>query len=397
VKVAKWWDLAFGAGLPVLAFIAWVGYSPSQLHLIGAWITLAVIGLCYFTFGRRALATRSLSMPFALVLIVGCGVATACSPTLATMQALAIPYLWSITRTRRPAIVLNTALVTSVAIGFLFSLGFTVDSLVQAVLTEALSLAFSIVLGLWISSIAESGEERGRLLDELTAAQEQLAAGHRQAGIASERERLAREIHDTIAQSLTSLVMLAQRTRSELARLPGDTSAAADSVELIESTARDALTDARSLVAALAPIPVGESSLADVMSRLAARFDRETGVRVTAEVSATAVPRELEVVLLRCAQEGLANVRKHAQASEARVTVERTGDQVRLEVHDNGRGLAADSLVSDRGFGLGGMRERVGLVGGHLQIDGAAGAGTTLVVTIPIGEGGSVDVAEARS
>jgi signal transduction histidine kinase len=70
---------------------------------------------------------------------------------------------------------------------------------------------------------------------------------------------------------------------------------------------------------------------------------------------------------------------------------------VRLEVHDNGRGLAADSLVSDRGFGLGGMRERVGLVGGHLQIDGAAGAGTTLVVTIPIGEGGSVDVAEARS
>jgi signal transduction histidine kinase len=293
--------------------------------------------------------------------------------------------------------VLNTALVTAVAIGFLFSLGFTVDSLVQAVITESLSLAFSIVLGLWISSIAESGAERGRLLDELTAAQEQLAAGHRQAGVASERERLAREIHDTIAQSLTSLVMLAQRTRGELARLPGDTSAAAESVELIESTARDALTDARSLVAALAPIPVGESSLADVMSRLATRFDRETGVRVTADVTATAVPRELEVVLLRCAQEGLANVRKHAQASEARVTVERTADAVRLEVQDNGCGLAADSLVSDRGFGLGGMRERVALVGGRLQIEGPAGAGTTLVVTIPLGDGATVDAAGAGS
>jgi signal transduction histidine kinase len=313
------------------------------------------------------------------------------------MQALAIPFLWSITPTRRRSIMLNTALVTAVAVGFLFSLGFTVDSLVQAVLTEALSLAFSIVFGLWISSIAESGEERGRLLDELTAAQEQLAAGHRQAGVASERERLAREIHDTIAQSLTSLVMLAQRTRGELARLPGDTSAAAESVELIESTARDALTDARSLVAALAPIPVGESSLADVMSRLATRFDRETGVRVTADVTATAVPRELEVVLLRCAQEGLANVRKHAQASEARVTVERTGDEVRLEVQDNGCGLAADSLVSDRGFGLGGMRERVALVGGRLQIEGPAGAGTTLVVTIPIGDGATVDAAGAGS
>ena len=397
MKEAKWWDLAFGAGLPVLAFIAWVAYSPSQLHLVGAWITLAALALCYFTFGRRALVNRALSLPFVLVLIVACGVATACSPTLATMQALAIPYLWSVTTSRRTAIVLNTALVTAVAIGFLFSLGFTVDSLVQAVITESLSLAFSIVLGLWISSIAESGAERGRLLDELTAAQEQLAAGHRQAGVASERERLAREIHDTIAQSLTSLVMLAQRTRGELARLPGDTSAAAESVELIESTARDALTDARSLVAALAPIPVGESSLADVMSRLATRFDRETGVRVTADVTATAVPRELEVVLLRCAQEGLANVRKHAQASEARVTVERTADAVRLEVQDNGCGLAADSLVSDRGFGLGGMRERVALVGGRLQIEGPAGAGTTLVVTIPIGDGATVDAAGAGS
>jgi len=356
------------------------------MHLVGAWLTLAAIGACYVAFGRRAMRHESLALPFVIVLIVGCGVATAFSPTLATLQALAIPYLWCLTPRRNRAIALNVALVVSVAIGFLFSLGFTIDTVVQAVITESLSLAFSIVFALWISTIAASADERGRLLHELTEAQAALAAGHRQAGIASERERLAREIHDTIAQSLTSLVMLAQRTRGELNEMAVDTTAAGETVDLIESTARDALTDARSLVAALAPLSVDGSTLAEVMGRLAARFDRETGVHVTADVTAAGVPRELEVVLLRCAQEGLANVRKHAHASTAHVAVARHGDDIRLEVRDDGLGIADISRAPDSGFGLNGMRERVGLVGGELAVSGKPGVGTTLIVTIPTGD-----------
>jgi signal transduction histidine kinase len=200
----------------------------------------------------------------------------------------------------------------------------------------------------------------------------------RDAGATAERERIAREIHDTIAQSLTSVVMLAQRARLE--------QPTADStLEMIESTARDALREARSLVAANAGLPQRDGSLADTLARLGERFTRETGVAVTTDASLAELPRGLEVVLLRCAQEGLANVRKHAHARAASVTVVQTAGAVSLRVADDGRGLAGFQPSEDNGFGLSGMRDRVGLVGGTLTVtDAAGGPGTVLTVDIPL-------------
>src|SRR5690606_3736963 len=148
------------------------------------------------------------------------------------------------------------------------------------------------------------------------AAQDELAALHRDAGVTDERARMSREVHDTVAQSLTGLVLLAQRARRE----QGAGALDAETLELIETGARDALAETRALVAAAAPVELAQGGLPDALRHLAERFERETHISVTVSAQVEApLERDIEVVLLRCAQEGLANVRKHAQAARARV------------------------------------------------------------------------------
>jgi signal transduction histidine kinase len=409
MNARHWWDLIIAGILTVMAAIAVQGYSGTSGR-VGALVTLAAVGVAYLCGGRRALAASPVSpdadavvMPatagnivFRVTLILACGVATAFDSNMATLQILAFPALWILAGSFRSAVLLNVALAGSTGIGLWLGLGGTADAAVQTVIIEGISLAFSLAMGIWISSIADAGTRQRRLLQELTAAQDELAAAHRDAGSASERERLAREIHDTIAQSLTSLVMIAQRTRSQLAELPGDTSAVADSVDLIESTGRDALTEARALVASMAPVQVGDADLAHTVARLAERFDRETGIRVAVDVDGLdrALDRALEVVLLRCAQEGLANVRKHSHADSAGITIRRTAEQIILTVTDDGRGLGDYHPDVENGFGLAGMRDRVALVGGRLDVTaGPDGTGTVLRVALPLPAAGAADAA----
>jgi signal transduction histidine kinase len=275
------------------------------------------------------------------------------------------------------AVLANIALATAVGIGLYLSVG----DLPQALLIQSVSLVFSLSLGLWITSIADRSHERQQLLDELRSTQARLAAVSRDAGVASERERLAREIHDTIAQDLTGLVLLTQRARQVLA---GGTSDATldEQLELLEDNARSALAETRALVAATAPVGLATGGIGDALDRLGARFTRETGVEVTVRAAGLrALDRDTEVVLLRCAQEGLANVRKHAHASAATVSVAEIVDAVTLEVADNGRGF--DTTVTSGGYGLAGIADRLALVDGTLHVDSSAG-GTTLRITLPV-------------
>ena len=403
MNAQRWWDLIVTGSLTVLVLIT-IGYGAPPEEFVGGLLSLAAIGLAYLVWGRRMLSTGNAptdagnsgfdrwTFPasarlFQATLIVAGGTAAAFDPSLATVQALAFPILWALADTFAGAVVLSALLSLSTGVGLWFGGGRTGEAAVQATVIEAVSFVFALAMGAWISRIADAGAAQRRLLEKLTAAQDELALLHRDAGGASERERLAREIHDTIAQSLTSLVMLAQRTRSELAALPVDTSAVADTIDLIEATGRDALTEARALVASMAPMQVGDGGLAHTLTRLAERFDRETGIRVSVDLAGLgpgeALDRALEVVLLRCAQEGLANVRKHSRADAADIAVVRSPILVTLTVTDNGRGLGDYSPESENGFGLAGMRDRVGLVGGRLEVcDGAAG-GTVLRVAVP--------------
>ena len=282
------------------------------------------------------------------------------------------------------AIVGNVALVAAVTAGFVLALGPTAETVRTAATSEVLSLAFSIALGLWITSIAHAGAERARLLAELEDAQGELAARARDVGTSAERERLSRDLHDTVAQSLTGVVLLAQQARSAL--VAGDLTTAGERLDVVEEAAREALTETRALVAATASPGPAATDLGTTLQRLGARFARETGIDVDVRVelaagAAGALAREHEVVVVRCAQEALSNVRRHSGSATARVVLRRDGDDAVLTVVDVGTGF--DPALARDGFGLEGLAERLALAGGSLDLSSGAG-GTTLTARLPL-------------
>jgi signal transduction histidine kinase len=261
-----------------------------------------------------------------------------------------------------------------------------------------IAVAFSVLLGLWVTQVAEQSEERADLLARLEEAQADAATSHHAAGVLAERERMAREIHDTLAQGFTSVIMLSQTAAADLRRDVPDQ--AAERLALIERTARENLDEARALVAASAPVGLEGSSLTEALERLAHRFGQETGVqvRVVADDDALAgMARDREVILLRAAQEALSNIRRHADARHVDLVVtageEPGGDPggedsggggaggvVRLEVTDDGRGIGPAAV---EGFGLRGMRERVTTGGGRLDVTSEVGRGTRVEISLP--------------
>lgn len=375
----RWWDLA---ALAVSAVVVTFGlvFPPYGPQDFGLWSVVAVFLLVYLGYLRWRIGAEDprhyLAITAILVAVVFAG--TAFDPAAATLQAFAYPFLWITAPSTKRAIIGNVLLAISVAAGYAVGLG--PAGILAGIGVSALSLVFSLALGLWITRIAEVGEERARLLAELQATQGQLAAMHRETGVTEERARLAREIHDTIAQSLTGLVMLAQRAERRLDASEPDMIAARSDLGLIEDMARDALTEARGLVAVVSPIAL-DTTLADALARLAAGFERETGVAVALEVRAPGLGRELEVVLLRASQEGLANVRKHAQAQHIELTVEMEAGMARLIVRDDGVGPGPDDAP---GFGLAGLRDRVALAGGRVDFGAAPGGGAELRVELPV-------------
>ena len=374
----RWWNVLVVGTLLVLAAINGVTRPFGPWQQVTAWVALAVFLACYFLYGRRALRDGTSGLAFSATVIVLSSVVVACSPSLAIIQAIAFPIIWVAIERTRWAIVANVILALAVSAGFLIALGTGPQNIANTAVIEAISLVGSLALGTWITRIAELSAERKQLLDELTQAQDQLALLNRDAGVTSERERLAREIHDTIAQSLTGLVMLSQRAQRELSA--GETGAVGDRLSLIEESARETLVETRSLVAAGAPVELG-GGIAAALDRLGSRFDRETGIRVSvsSEVSGE-LDRDAEVVLLRCAQESLANVRKH---SRARTVDIRLDGCATMTVTDDGVGF--DPLLPSDGFGLAGMRDRLALVSGTLAVASTPGNGTTLTVSLPAG------------
>lgn len=374
---SRWWHVAVIATTVALsALVVLSADVPWQAAVaLGA---LAAFLVVWFAIGMKADRTLARSIAFAAVIVVVAGIGTAAVPSFASFQSIAYPLLWTRARSTRSALIANVALAIAVGVGFFFSTGADVAALVQAGAIQGFSLAFSVAFGFWITQIQDRSIERQRLLDKLHATQDQLAAVSRDAGVMSERERLAREIHDTITQDLTGLVLLTQRARRELA--DGDVVAVDEQLGMLEDSARTALAETRSLVAATAPVGLATGGIGDALERLGARFERETGLDVT--VSATGLPaldRDTEVVLLRCSQEALANVRKHASAGAASIVVTAEDGLVTLTVTDNGSGF--DPAAGTEGFGLAGMRGRLALVGGALGVDSGA-SGTTLTITL---------------
>lgn len=372
---SRWWTVAVLAVVAVCGVIVGVAWTASPLAPLGA-VVLGVVLLAYLTIGRVALDPVRRTV-FVGILVLATFALVSVAPPLAVFQSLAMPAGWVLAHSRFGGIVASLATALAAAAGFFVSLGVSWDTLESAAVTFAFSLGGSIALGLWIWRIADYGSERARLLEELTAAQDELAALHRDAGTTAERERLARELHDTIAQSLAGTVLLAQRTRRDLAagRLDDST------LELLEESARTALTETRALVAGSAPVELS-GGLGGALEVLAERFRRETSIAVRLDLDLVApIERDAEVMLLRCAQEGLANVRKHAGAAAVELRLSEEDGAAVLRVRDDGRGLDPETLPD--GFGLTGLRARLALAGGTLSVE--SDAGTTITARVPRG------------
>ncbi len=245
----------------------------------------------------------------------------------------------------------------------------------------------------WISGIIEQSRERRLLIEQLEATRRELAASEREAGSLAERQRLAGEIHDTLAQGFVSVVLHLEAAESTLERQSlADVAALRRHLDDARRVARENLAEARRLVWALRPELLEDRTLGAALARVARRWSEETGVVATCTVTGDErqLPPEHEVALLRAAQEGLANARKHAQATEVVITLTYLDDTAILDAQDDGRGFAPDALApplarpDEGGYGLWSMRERIEALGGTLTIESAPGEGTTLVVQLPL-------------
>jgi signal transduction histidine kinase len=259
------------------------------------------------------------------------------------------------------------------------------SELAGPIAVAGLTTAFSVVFGSWINRIIDQSKERAELIEQLERTRAELAEANREAGRLAERDRLASEIHDTIAQGFTSIVMLVQAAEAVIGEtaIGEDVERVRKQLDLIARTARENLAEARALVAGLAPAALAAASLADALARLADRAAEESGLRAGFQVVGTPRPvgTKAEVVLLRVCQEALANVRRHAAAANVAVNLSYTDEHVALAVTDDGAGFDPDQPTS--GYGLRGMRARVHEIGGELTVRSAAGTGTTVTAEVP--------------
>jgi two-component system NarL family sensor kinase len=197
-----------------------------------------------------------------------------------------------------------------------------------------------------------------------------------------ERARLAREIHDTLAQDLTAIGL---HVDGALRLLDSDPERARERLRQALATTRGSLEEARRSVLDLRATPLAGRSLAEAIGALGRAFTSDTGIRVQVRSSgAPALPLRVESELFRITQEALANVRRHARAKAVEITLRVTPRRVELTVRDDGRGIAATGHDTASGQGITGMRERAKLLGGSLRIDGGPGRGTTIVATVPL-------------
>jgi len=364
--------------------------NASAADVVAGSVAVAIMVAAYLFVARPGLRDeRAWRQPvFTVLAATALAVGCAGEPFFAIMQAIAYPMVWVLTVGKRRAVIGSIVIALGTFVGFALFGGVLEggdavrSALTSATATAGFGLAFAIAFGLWIGSIVEYGAERARLLAELTEAQAEIEALSRDRGAAMERERLSRDIHDTLAQTLAGLTLLAERAGRQLR--DGRDEAARESIATVERLSRDALAEARAIVARTAAVP-SDAALGDAVDRLVDRFRAEVGLTIDLELdldTTGAVSRESQLVILRCLQEALANVRKHAAATHVGVRVETASDgSALLRVVDDGRGF--DTAASRGGFGLDGMADRVALAGGDLELDSRPAGGTTLTVRLP--------------
>ncbi|WLQ36381.1 sensor histidine kinase [Streptomyces castrisilvae] len=237
-----------------------------------------------------------------------------------------------------------------------------------------------------IAALESANARLEQALAENAGLHAQLLVQAREAGVADERRRLAAEIHDTIAQGLTGIIAQLQAVTSTADSAPG---LAREHLARASDLARESLGEARRSVHNLLPAALEHDDLPGALKKTVATWSRRTGVRADFTVTGTVEPLHDEVgaTLLRIAEEALANAGRHAGASRAGVTLSYMGDEITLDVRDDGRGFDPVALPPYRGaggFGLGGMRARAERIAGTVEVETGPGLGTAVCARVPM-------------
>jgi signal transduction histidine kinase len=366
-------------GIVLAGTLAAVAAGTAGTGRVIAVTALAAMAPWYTFLGRSA--TRGSAVPartawYVLGLAVLLGVAQAESPSSSFALFALIPQVFVLLRVRwaiAASVAFNLIPLLRPVLWVSGNLGLALWGAGIAVGTVSSAATF----GRWINRIIEQSTERAELIAALAAAQDSLARAEHDAGVLAERQRLAAEIHDTLAQGFTSILMLLQ---------------AADAADTLDQarvhlgeagrTARENLAEARALISGQPPAARNGSSLPEAVRWLAGQLAKETRIPVGCDVAGTTrrLPTATEMVVFRCAQEAMANVRKHAVAATVTLGLDYQPGKVRLTVRDDGTGF---DPACDCGQGLTFMRSRVAQAGGTCDIRSSPGAGTTVTVEIP--------------
>lgn len=284
-------------------------------------------------------------------------------------------YLHLLGRAGGPVAIVAATAVAVVALGL--HGGWSVGGVVGPVVGAGVAL----LIGLGYQALAREAQAREDLMRELLATRDRLAATEHESGVLAERARLAREIHDTLAQGLSSIQMLLHAAERADPDRPG-----VEHIRLARETAAANLADARRFIRELTPPDLEDRGLGGALRRLAAGQWQAQGLRVSVRVSdAVELPMHVQTALLRIAQGAVANVIQHAQTDTATITLAVGGDGLEFRVVDDGVGFDAREVVArdtSDSFGLQAARERVDQLGGILTVDSAPGRGTTVRVEL---------------
>jgi signal transduction histidine kinase len=268
--------------------------------------------------------------------------------------------------------------------------------------TFAIVLAFNVLIATAMTKLATvinaQSERRQEMIEELAETNAKLEAAMREnaglhaqlltqareAGVLDERQRLAGEIHDVLAQGLTGIVTQLEAADAAATR-PTDWRR---HLAAAKQLARDSLTEARRSVQALRPQPLAEAALPEAIAEVVDGWTKITGVAAELITTGTARPMlpEIEATLLRTAQEALANVGKHANAARVALTLSYMEDLVTLDVRDDGAGFDPGAPLAQEyegGFGLAAMRERLLRIAGSLEVESEPGGGTAVSACVP--------------
>ncbi len=379
------WHVVFWSLLGVTAIASLLSDLSSDRQIVYLSL-LGVFGIGYQLVAKPAMTSRARlpSHLYRLLMIACVGGMVAIYPQSIFVLFIVSAQIWLLSEGIPDGVLFTLALLATVGAAQLWASGWTTAAAMEIWPWLLISLVVSVLFGVWVERVINESEQRAELISELRATRDELAAAHHTAGVMAERERMAREIHDTLAQGMTSIVMLSQTAAVELSR--GAVEPAAGRLAAIEDTARENLAEARALVAAFTPVALTGATLAEVLRRQGERFAAETGVDVQVSLDmgddeVAALPQGQQVVLLRAAQESLANVRKHAGATRVRIKLGLSADGVAIEISDDGSGFSPSAPAD--GYGLAAMRGRVEESGGTVSVDSAPGRGTRVQVLIP--------------